>query len=59
METQDSNPASNNRTSLNIYLSKEQKQQLEREAKSRALSLSSFLKSAAFEKIKRERVVIN
>jgi len=42
-------------TSLNIYLTKEQKKILQSEAEKRTLSLSSFLKSTAFEKINREK----
>ncbi len=55
MENDYSKTTEGKQTPLNIYLTKEQKKILKSEAEKRALSLSSFLKSAAFEKINREK----
>ena len=41
--------------SLNIYLPEEHKKLLKEESRKRGLTISAFLRSAAFEKIQREK----
>lgn len=45
--------------SFNIYLSKKHKELLREESKKRGLTISAFLRSAALEKIQREKFAVS
>ena len=46
----------NRRKTINVYLPEEVREKLRREANRRSLSLSTFLRSAALEKVHREKL---